>query len=288
MPPGARRDRTLYGLGAARGRLHRYTWIRWGIGVVSTVAVALLPLTGTLKIDLWSGRHSYLGEPVGLVEAVKAFAFPFLAVNVAIVLASRFLGRWLCGFGCPIGNLNRLAEWLRWRRRGRSRVLAALVLVATCGLLAAITFSFWVDWRVFRDGTPLARSVAAAFLLGTTAVLVWTVRRLGMRFCRDVCPSGVYFAVLGPRTVTGVEFAHPETCTDCHACETVCPVDLLPREIAGPPSRAGRGLYPDGLTNHANCLRCGDCVVACEATTGAGDDTPLRLGLLPTREGEGG
>ena len=77
----------------------------------------------------------------------------------------------------------------------------------------------------------------------------------------------------------------PENCTDCHACENVCPSDLLPREMEGP-SRGGSGLFPDGLGNHALCIRCGDCVAACEGTTDRNAvATPLRMGWLP--EGKG-
>ena len=281
MPVGETRDKTLYGLGARRDKSHRYTIIRWSIAIVSTAFVAALPLFGILRIDLWSGSSMWLGERVGLVEAAKAFAFPFLAVNVAIILASRYLGRWLCGFGCPIGNLNRLSEWFRWKSRKKGgRIFGRLVVFLACFLLAAITFSFWVDWRVFSRGSTAAMILAGAFLFGTAFVLFGVVHKLGMRFCRDYCPSGVYFAVLGPTTRTGIEFAHPEACTDCHACENTCPVDLLPRQIAGAP-RPGTGFYPDGLTNDANCLRCGDCVAVCESTTGKNEGpTPLVMGWL--------
>lgn len=292
MPVGARRSRTLFGLSARRSRVHRYTWWRWGIGVVATVGIALLPATNTLRLDLWGGNHMWLGERVGLVEAAKAFAFPFLAVNVLIIVASRFLGRWLCGFGCPIGNLNRLAEWFQWRhRKSWKRYVGFLASLAACLLLAAVTFSFWVDWRVFADGSPRAVALAGGFLGALTLGLFATVQGLGMRFCREYCPSGVYFALLGPDTRTGIEFAHPEACTDCHACENVCPVDLKPRAMASEEHRPGMGFYPEALTNYANCLRCGDCVLACEATTAKNETpTPLRIGVLPAalvaRQGE--
>jgi len=282
MPVGVKRIRVLLGMGDKRGTVHRYTWWRWAVAIVSTVAVALLPLTGVLRIDLWAGHHMWLGEPVGTVAAAKAFAFPFLAVNIAIIVASRFLGRWLCGFGCPIGNMNRLAEWFQWRgRKGWKRFFRTLPVLAACMLLAAITFSFWVDWRVFAEGSPRAVTAASVFLFGMGLGFFALVQGLGMRFCREYCPSGVYFALLGPETRTGIEFANPDACTDCHACENVCPVDLKPREMASAEERPGMGFYPDGMTNYANCLRCGDCVVVCEDTTGKnGTPTPLVLGLL--------
>ncbi len=283
MPIGPKRERILYGLGAKLAGLHRYTKLRWGIAIVATLAIWLMPLTNTLRFDLWSGRHAWLGKQVGFVEAAKAFLFPFLAINIAIILVSRFFGRWLCGFGCPIGNINRLAEWFRWRARTAwQRLVWQGVLFATCALLSAVMFSFWVDWRVFLHGSTLAVALASALLLGPSLVLWALTARLGMRFCRDYCPSGIYFAVLGPTSTTGVEFANPQACTDCHACENVCPVDLKPRAMASADTRPGIGFYPDGLSNLANCLRCGDCIAACEGTTaGRRDSTPLRLGRLP-------
>ncbi len=283
MPVGPKRDRTLYGIGKKRGHLHRYTWVRWGVGIVFTIAVAALPLLDVLRFDMWAGRHVVLGEQVGLVQAAKAFVFPFLALNVGIIVASRFLGRWLCGFVCPVGNLNRLAEWIRWRFKSlRARVAAGSLLTLVNFVMAAITFSFWVDWRVFTEGSPRAVAFASIFLFGMTAAFTGLVVWVGMRFCRGFCPSGVYFALLGPDTRTGVEFAHPEACTECKACEAVCPVDLKPTEMATGEMRAGIGFYPDGMTNYANCLRCGDCVVACEATTARNEaPVPLRMGVLP-------
>jgi len=282
VPLGGEREKVVYGLARARGTKHRYTVRRWIVGVVATAAIAALPALGILRFDLWGGRHVLLGRELGLVEVAKGFAFPFLAINVLIILASRFLGRYLCGFGCPYGALARLAEWMHFRAKGRGqRALAAGVLALICGVLASIVFWFWIDWRVFREGSPLARGLSAAFLLGTWGAFYLALRRLGLAFCRDWCPSGVYFALLGHDTMNGVEFAHPDACTDCKACEKSCPVDLSPREMVGGRVRGSSGLYGEGLSNFALCIRCGDCVAVCEATTARSDDpVPLRMGWL--------
>ena len=288
MPAGMPRLKVLLGMGNKRGSLHRYSLWRWAIAVVSTVGVALLPLTGTLRIDLWAGHHMWLGEPVDTLAAARAFAFPFLAVNIAIIVASRFFGRWLCGFGCPIGNMIRLAEWFHWNgRKGWKRYVRTLPVLSACMLLSAITFSFWVDWRVFVDGSRFAVTASSVFLFGMGLGFYALVQGLGMTFCREYCPSGIYFSLLGPETRTGIEFANPDACTDCHSCEKVCPVDLKPREMATEDCRDGLGLYPDGISNFANCLRCGDCVVVCEDVTGKHEGpVPLTLGWL-SEEGRG-
>lgn len=282
-PIGPSRDKVLYGLLSKRRRPHFYNVVRWAVGIAFTLLIALLPLLGVFRIDLWRGRHLVMGEERTLVEALKDFGFPFLAVNILIVIASRFLGRYLCGFVCPVGSLARLAEWSRWRtRRGERRFLAPLFVLLMCLLLALITASYWVDLTVFSEGSSLAIGLTAGFVLVTAGTLFGIVQFLGLRFCRNWCPSGVYFAVLGHNTLNGIEFVHPETCTDCHACERVCPVDLEPRQMSGGAYRAGGGFYPDGLSNFSHCLRCGDCVVACEGTTAKNEGpTPLRLGWLP-------
>lgn len=283
MPLGKQRDKILQGLTRARGHVHRYTTWRWVIGIAFTLAIAALPAFDILRFDFWRGQHVYLGEQLGLVEVAKRFAFPFLGINIAIVVASRFIGRYLCGFVCFYGALARLSEWLRFRGKSRARRVAGWSgLFVVCFVLSAITFWFWVDPRVFLEGSDLARALSAAFLGGMTVSFFVCLRWLGQAFCRDWCPSGVYFAVLGHQTSNGVEFAHPETCTDCKACDTVCPVDLHPREMSGGAYRAGSGFYPDALSNFALCLRCGDCVVACDDVNDARRAGPvtLRMGWL--------
>lgn len=285
MPLGKLREKVVFGLGKARGKPHRYTYWRWGVALAFTLLIAALPLFNVLRFDLWGGHHHYLGEPLGLLDAARRFAFPFLAINLAILLVSRFFGRYLCGFVCPYGAVARLAEWLRFRgKTRRERLTGAAVLVAICTLLSAITFSFWVDWRVFRDGSALAIALAGLFLLGMVTSFYFFVARMGLGFCHSVCPSGVYFALLGHDTFNGVEFAHPESCTGCNACDKACPMDLAPREMSGGKYREGAGFYPNGLSNFSLCIRCGDCVSACEATTARNAaPTPLRMGHLPER-----
>ncbi|MFT7669095.1 MAG: polyferredoxin [Planctomycetota bacterium] len=283
MPVGILRDKVLYGIGRMRGKGHRYMWVRWVVAVISTVLVALLPITGVLRFDMWGGNHVVLGEHVDFTTAAKFFAYPFLAVNILIVLTTRTLGRYLCGFACPYGALARLREWLRFHtKEPQKRILVECLMLFICALLAAIVFTFWVDWRVFIEGETMALALAVGFLFSMFGGLYGLLRFLGMGFCRGWCPSGVYFAIIGPETLNGVEFENPENCTECGACDKVCPVDLKPREMSGGEHREGIGFYADGMSNFANCLRCGDCINACEGMTDRFEKpTPLRMGSLP-------
>ena len=287
MPLGKTRNRVLARQRGKNGT-HRYEYRRIAIGIVASLLVAWIPLGGILRFDLWDGRHVVLGEPASLVTAVRAFAFPFLAVNILILFGTRFWGRYLCGFGCPVGAFARMGEALRFPRKGQSqlqRLRHILLLGAGALTIAGIVFAFWVDPRVFLEGSAGARAGATAFLLGLTAGVFLGARRLGLGFCRDWCPSGVYFALLGHETRSGVELRHPESCTDCKLCEVVCPVDLEPRTLHGVHPNSSRGFYPEGLSHQAICLRCGDCIRACEDTTGT-EKTALALGPLTVRAEE--
>ena len=191
MPLGQDRERILYRLLSRVRGIHRYTLWRWAVGVVFTIGIALLPITRTLRFDLWRGEHYWLGERVDIVGTAKAFVFPFLFVNIAIILVTRWIGRYLCGFVCPVGSLARLSEWSRYEKGGRfRRLVGAPAILALCILMGAITFSFWVDWRVFVDGSPLAKSLSGGFLAAMILGLYGLTHHVGLRFCRDWCPSG--------------------------------------------------------------------------------------------------
>ncbi|MFT7679686.1 MAG: polyferredoxin [Planctomycetota bacterium] len=281
MGLGNKRMRALYGILHKVEGVHRYTRWRWAVGLVGTLGVALMAVTKTLRFDLWGGEHYYRGEQVPFLDAARMFAYWFLGVNIVIILASRLVGRYLCGFACPVGSLARLGEWANFaERKAAHRILAPLVILFSSFVLSAITFSFWVNWRVFQDGSPSAMGSSGGVILGMTLGLHVVISRIGLGFCRNWCPSGVYFAVLGQETSSGITF-HEDECTDCGVCTVVCPMDLDPKEMSGGKYRDERGLYGSHMSNFALCIRCGDCVVGCEEVgTAKQITTALTLGTL--------
>ncbi len=287
VPDEAKRVRTLYGILRKLPSAHRYTVVRWIVAIVATLGITALSVFDVLRFDLWGGHHHWLGEEVDFVTAARAFGFPFLAVNIAIVLVSRFFGRYLCGFVCPVGSLGRLGEWARFSgKKLHSHLVAPLLVGLSSFAMTAVTFSFWVDWHVFIDGSAVAKGVSFALLAVGTIGLYLLIQRVGLKFCRSWCPSGVYFAVLGQDSSCGVQFANPDSCTDCGICDTVCPMHLEPRKLLDGAARGADGLYGEHMSNLALCIRCGDCIVGCEEVgSRRSADTALRLGWVGPHKG---
>ena len=63
------------------------------------------------------------------------------------------------------------------------------------------------DVRFDPDGSAGARGLSWSLFVGATLTFFWIVQGLGLRFCRDWCPSGVYFGLLGQKTVNGIELS---------------------------------------------------------------------------------
>jgi polyferredoxin len=140
--------------------------------------------------------------------------------------------------------------------------------------------AWWVDLRVFWEGSPRALAAAwAALVVGVGAT--WAHGR-GWQwgFCKSACPIGLYYSFVSPARWYGVYFRNgQETCIECNACDNACPVDLAPRDLMAPvAARAGLSIADAPGRNH--CLECGDCVRACEWMVGLKgiEPVPLLLG----------
>jgi len=256
-------------------RPHRYRSLRRTMALASLLIVAAPPLFGLARIDLWRGGHRLLGEPAGFAKALFGALLFGVASYLVTFVVNAFGGRLFCGFGCPLSQANRLAERVATERgkpgHGAARFRAWLFAV----LFAAALLHWWIDPRLWRDGSWLARGVAGGALLLGAAAIQAHARGWHWAFCRGWCPVGLYYSVVRPSTSFGIRFA-PPTCVECNACDLVCPVDLRPRDLLAEVTR-DEGLAIAATTGVHHCLSCGDCVEACELVLGKRGITPIAL-----------
>ena len=178
VPDEAKRVRTLYGILRKLPSAHRYTVVRWIVAIVATLGITALSVFDVLRFDLWGGHHHWLGEEVDFVTAARAFGFPFLAVNIAIVLVSRFFGRYLCGFVCPVGSLGRLGEWARFSgKKLHSHLVAPLLVGLSSFAMTAVTLPSSGGLHALIPRSPQPRGGSRACPAGRWSARCWSAPR---------------------------------------------------------------------------------------------------------------
>lgn len=270
-------------LAAVARRGARFTALRTTVMTASVALLLAIPLTGLARVDVWGGAHRLLGREATLVQGLQGIAVALVALYGVTFLSNVFVGRFFCGWGCPVGYASRLGESVELSRQSFPR--RALTHAAGAAFTAAFVGSvmcWWVDPRVMVDGSLRAKLwtggvFAALSVGGFLHAFVW---RFG--FCLSACPIGLYYRFVGSRSPVGIVFSEsPTACTDCGACSRVCPVRLDPRKLGT--DQPGLDDPADVRFGDAECLRCGDCVEACRMVflLKPGTTAPLRFGRPP-------
>lgn len=285
-------------LTAVASRGPRFQILRVVVITLSLAILAAVPLLGIVRLDLWDGRHVLFGERVPFLIGLRGVVIGIAALWGTTFLTNVIVGRFFCGWGCPVGYVSRLGEDVsRTRRRGGKGWAKWLFQHASgagfVGTFVAAIMLWWVDPAVLWEGSLQAKAAVVAVWLvlcfgGFLHAFVW---RFG--FCKTACPIGLYYKLVTSSTPIGITFDEtPSPCIECGACEKICPVDLDPKKL---------GTVPDALdatevnTMHgeavpeppsaelygdAECLRCGDCIEACHMIfkSREGETPPLRFG----------
>lgn len=242
-------------------RWHRYRLYR-GLTMAFTLGLlAAVPLLGLARFDVFYGEHRALFREEDGLHAFIAVAVAIFSFYVLTFLVNLAAGRMFCGWGCPVGQLNRLTDTFRAQKKDRllwGSILGLFALLFTGSILL-----WWATPAAFFDG---ARALIAWGALGVLAALAVVFARVfGWSFCRKACPIGLYYSVVQQKRPIGIQFDRP-SCQDEGACVRACPVALDPRDLVREKRDIG-GLAIDGLAENNHCLRCGACVEACEVVT---------------------
>ena len=240
------------------------------------------------KLFYFSGADSQQKSPVNiffkldplaaLVNALAGHAlYRGMAWSLIILIPTLFLGRFFCGWICPMGSLNQFLGGIRSESRQRKTLIASnrykkwqatkyCLLIA--GLMAALWGSSIVGWidpfSLFVRSTGLSILPAAAskkfymvylphywlgVVLGVSFLALLAMNLRITRFwCRALCPLGALLGMAARWSIIGLR-KDAASCSQCSRCLISCQGGDDP--IGGAP------------WHKAECHLCLNCVESC-------------------------
>src|ERR1039457_1950148 len=199
--------------------------------------------------------------------------------SLAILLPTLLLGRFFCGWICPLGTLNHVVGNIRsGKKAGRQRIasnrykewqsskyylLFALLVAAFFGsALVGIFDPVALTVRslalsILPAGNyalPMTVSFKQAhfrqgFLLGVMFIAILALNlRITRLWCRALCPLGALLGLASRWSILGLE-KHPAECEDCNRCLLHC--------------QGGDDPIPGAPWRKAECVLCMNCVADC-------------------------
>jgi len=249
----------------------------------------ILCLAAFLVLLCTSGARNAFLEADPFVAIANALAthslYRGLLWSLAVLIPTLFLGRFFCGWVCPLGTLHHLASEIRSERKsGRRRIDSnryqpwqAFRYYLLCGLLAA-TFLGSALAGLFDPLSLAARSLALGllpawnyalvhsgplgamlgapqasfrqgFLLGSIlAILLALNLRITRFWCRALCPLGALLGLASRWSVLGLE-KREDRCGDCNRCLLHC--------------QGGDDPIPGARWRKTECHLCMNCVSDC-------------------------
>ncbi len=242
-------------------------------------------ITATLGAAWWQLRGWPINwlldlDPLTALATVLATGTLYSSLLWALItiLLTLFVGRFFCGFACPLGTINQFTGWLGRRGLGlagrveanRHRPSQALKYYLLVGLLALALMGS-VQTGIFDPLPLLHRSVnlamapladnhlgllsdeprlyASAWLLGVVFLAVVGLNLVLPRFfCRFLCPLGALFGLLS-RFAPWRIGKTSDKCGDCRICEEYCE----------------GACRPSGTFIGGECVMCLNCLDRCPA-----------------------
>jgi polyferredoxin len=229
------------------------------ISQVFFVALFLwLCITATLGAEWWQLR----GWPINWILSLDPLTalgtmlttgtlYGSLLWGLAVIVLTIFIGRFFCGFACPLGALNQFVGWLGQRARKTPEKIAAnrprraqvvkyylVLFLLACGLLGSLqtglldplpllhrsinlTLAPIVDARIGLLSIE-PRHYASAWLIGAVLLTILGLNLVIPRFfCRFACPLGALFGLSSRFALWRIGKSRGG-CGDCHLCEAFC------------------------------------------------------------------
>jgi MauM/NapG family ferredoxin protein len=255
-----------------------YLWLRRGYQITFFLLFLYLVLMTTAALIGGHPVEWFLGfDPlVAVSTALAAHSITTaLAWAIPLVVLTLVLGRFFCGWICPMGTLHHLLGWLGRPRRVPDRVavnlprrayhlpyfilagmlVAALLGTNQIGLLDPIAFT----WRAFATSlVPAIDNMAFGLYQGerhfhySTVIIALFLAALALNlfiprlYCRLLCPLGALLGLLARFSLFRLR-KDPTACKDCNVCGANCQ----------------GAADPQGTLRVSECMLCLNCQVGC-------------------------
>ena len=209
--------------------------------------------------------------PLGALQtglSAHTFKFPYYIVGLIVFFGAIF-GRAICGFLCPFGFFQDLLHKIPFPRKIGSFkadkplrklkyvVLALLVVAVPLGVKLTPAFCKYVcpsgtlaGLLLMASDTSLFKLVDVLFswkLAVLVAVILLAVA-ISRPFCKYLCPLGALYAPFNKVALVRMSI-DGHACVGCGACAAVCKM----------------GVNPARDPNSLECIRCGECIDACQS-----------------------
>jgi len=216
----------------------------------------------TCGLNCQACELAWMGCPMGMTQRyIIDNRFPFYVLGV-LMLIGVTIGRWACGWLCPMGLVLDLVnkgckhkyeppEWMRYIK---------YIYLVGLAVLAALTGTIFFC-RYLCFGAILG--IIPYWLTWQTVSFVWLFYHLGVfsfyltfsyfthgrAWCRYFCPLGAALSITGFFSMIRTHY-NWVWCTKCEACKKVCPMGLDPMKSAT-------------VKNRLECIKCGRCAKKC-------------------------
>src|SRR3989344_8405243 len=164
--------------------------------------------------------------------------WPFLYITLF------FLGRFWCGFICPIGLANEVGNSIRKTRKN---------LIVKYGWIPFVLFFFIVLWEQI-SGLFSSSRITLIFLsvfFISAFIIGMLLPRWG--FCKSFCPIGTILGVFSRLSIIGVR-TNKDICINCKTKECIRGGKVEPCPMFN---------YVPSLESNKDCLLCTNCIKNC-------------------------
>lgn len=210
-----------------------------------------------------------LTDPYVLLQSFFAgHSIQTRAITGALIVLIFYLlvgGRVYCSWVCPLNIITDAANWLRnliaIKGQGmRFSMHAGYWILAMTLIMAFISGS--IVWELVNPVSMVYRGLLygmgyAWLMLIAIFLFDLFVSRRG--WCTHLCPVGIFYGLLGSKSVLRITAKNREQCNDCMDCYSVCPE---PQVIK--PALKKLTVDPGPLILSGRCTNCARCIDVCD------------------------